>query len=191
MGVYYLRPMVRNQGDDPISRLKHRMVALVTIVLVISVFLARPPATNAKFVIAVNDWSYPDQYGQGLQFITIYNSTNHAIDTIGYNVTGSWVSIQDVFELNANESYTLSVFTWLNKTQVGIASLAEGQNFQRHTISVSYTVGQIVFSQEGFDYMLGTDSSDPMYFYRYNVTLQCFNVYAVIYTVVIGYEIFY
>ena len=159
--------------------------------MILTVLVVRSPAPTqaAQFVISSASWSYPDEYGQGIQYLSVYNSTGDWIDTIGYNVTGSWLYEQDVFEIPFNETLTIAVYSWLNKTQLGLSSFEDGKNFLRHSITVSYP-STTVFTQQNFTYETGTDANDPMYFYKYNVTLPCFNTHGVIYTVEPTLEIF-
>ena len=159
--------------------------------MILTVLVVRSPAPTqaAQFVISSASWSYPDEYGQGIQYLSVYNSTGDWIDTIGYNVTGSWLYEQDVFEIPFNETLTIAVYSWLNKTQLGLSSFEDGKNFLRHSITVSYP-STTVFTQQNFTYETGTDANDPMYFYKHNITLSCFNTHGVIYTVETALEIF-
>ena len=159
--------------------------------MILAVLVVRSPAPTqaAQFVISSASWSYPDEYGQGIQYLSVYNSTGDWIDTIGYNVTGSWLYEQDVFEIPSNETLTIAVYSWLNRTYLGLSDFEQGKNVLRHSIIVSYP-SVTVFTQQNFTYATGTDANDPMYFYKYNITLSCFNVYGTIYTVDVIYEIF-
>lgn len=75
---------------------RHRIVAVVTIVLILGVFLTRLPQTNAQFIIA--GWDYDDGYGQGIEVVFIHE-----------NSTGTFLAIFDPAYIFWNEETTLSL----------------------------------------------------------------------------------
>ena len=83
----------------------------------------------------------------------------------------------------------LRVYTTFNNTVVGAIDEADGQNYQRHSISVT-SGGAPVFSQQNFTYF---DVSEgwPYVQYQYEVILEFLPVAGAIYTVVVTYEIFW
>jgi hypothetical protein len=167
---------------------RHRIVAVITIVLILGVFLARPPQTNAQFVIAA--WEYPDEHGQGIDFINIYENT-----------TGSWVLVSHPSYGNSIEPDETAIFNWttsmimkircgvtLNATVTGASSVADGKNFLRHSVVIS-SAGTIVFSQQNFTYQSGNDLG--LYWYDYDCIFEFLPIAGQIYTVIVTYEIFW
>jgi len=155
-------------------------------------FASVPPA-KAQFILAAELWEWPDEYGQGIQylFVSYSDGGDPFNDTIGYQFYEyAWFYDQDIFELPLNVNLTIDVFCWLNRTMVNNATFEEGKNLIRHSINVS-AFGVNVFSQQNFTYTDGTDANDPMWFYKYTVTnINCFNTTGTTYTVTIRYDIY-
>ena len=168
---------------------RHRIAAVITVFMILGVFLTRLPATKAVFVLS--SWDYPDQYGQGIEEIKLYQYLNgewelHPMTTWGYLPNGN-----DTFPIEAEGALNIKFRLWLNGTLTGVESLAEGQNFLRHSVLVTTPYNNSVFSQQNFTYVSGSDSLAPMYFYIYNVTLPISPVNGVTYTAAVDYEIYY
>jgi hypothetical protein len=165
---------------------RYRIVAVVVIVLMMSVFLTRLPQTHATFVIA--GWDYPDEYGQGIEAYELYE-----------NSTGSWVLFggshgyedSHTHEWNASLGIKIRFYTWFNSTLTGASTSNEGKLYQRHSIIVSDS-SSTVFSQQNFTYFYSDTGIDPpMWYYGYEVVLNLIPIAGIIYTVVLTYEIFY
>jgi hypothetical protein len=183
--------MVYHKGDDPISRLnqdgfyRHRIVAVVTIVLILGVFLTRLPQTEAYFVIA--EWDYPDEHGQGIYDFDVYE-----------NSTGSWQNVggpteydeSGVFEWEAGVSIKLKAWSYFNSTLSEATTTNEGKLYQRHTVTV-ILLGNTVFSQQNFTYSNVDTSEAPMWVYSYDVILNFIPAAGAIYTVTVTYEVFW
>ena len=186
-----------NNEKKPFILDKKKVLALLILVLTISIVLVSrgsrvetiesiPSATedNPKFVLA--EWDFPDEYGQGIDTITVYG-----------NSTGSWVSVgnyeyDEVSSLEWNESVgiKLKVWTWFNSTLTGVGSTNEGKLYQRHSVNVT-NLGTTVFSQQNFTYSNVYTDSAPMWYYVYEVVLNFLPVGGEIYSVVVTYEIFW
>jgi len=157
------------------------------IILVISVFLvASIQPTRAPFVLA--SWDFPDEYGQGIDTITVYE-----------NSTGSWVSVGNydydeasVLDWEVGVAIKLKVWTWFNSTLTGAGSTNEGKNYQRHNVTVTDFSDTIVFSQQNFTvvfYDYGEPSS--MWYYTGSVVLNFLPEAGEYYMVTVVYEIFW
>lgn len=164
------------------QRKKAFVITTVIVLLTIGLLVASIPSAKAQFVLA--SWDYPDEYGQGIPYISVRNSTE-------------WVETFEYFEeatleVAVDANVTLAVFVWLNGTLVGISSSEEGKSIIRHSVVVSSPSNSSVFSQQNFTFMLDTgESNAPMYFYRYDIILDFPLIAGTIYTAVITYEIFY
>lgn len=143
------------------------------------------PPVKAKFVIA--SWSYPDEYGQGISSIYVYE-----------NSTGAWLqaSKEDydesgVLEWDADIAIKLSVWAWFNSTLTGASDSDEGKLYQRHNVSV-ISMGSTVFSQQNFTYYDATTGLYPdLWWYIYEVVLDFLPEWGQTYVATITYEIFY
>ena len=143
-----------------------------------------PQPNNPRFVIA--SWDHPDEYGQGIDTITVYE-----------NSTGSWVSVgnydyDEASSLEWNESVgiKLKVWTWFNSTLVNVSTTNEGKLYQRHSVNVT-NLGTTVFSQQNFTYSNVYTDSAPMWYYVYDVVLNFLPLAGEIYTVTVNYDVFY
>jgi len=170
--------------------MKIKIVAVLVAVLTLSLLVVSVPPVKAKFVLAVESWEYPDEYGQGLQSIALQWTNGTLYDHIGWFYPYTEFKDLESSYWFYNTSLVLRTTMWLNATYVGFASLAEGLNYIRHSITVSL-LGETVFSQQNFTYTFGDDNGEDLYFYQHNVTLSCFNTYGGVYTVTITPEIFY
>ena len=158
---------------------------VIVFVLLFSLLLITTPQNvSSQFVIA--SWDFPDEYGQGIDTITVYE-----------NSTGSWVSVgnyeyDEASTLDWNESIgiKLKVWTWFNSTLTGAGSTAEGKLLQQHRVNVS-SLGESVFSQQNFTYSNVYTEAAPMWYYVYEVVLNFLPVAGEIYLVVVTYEIFW
>ena len=172
--------------------MNHRKKISVLVVLVVSMMLIVPiqPA-KAQFVLA--SWAFPDEYGQGVDKISVYS-----------NQTGSWVLANwagdasrdydesSEFDWNASIFIRLNVWTWFNSTLTGAPSWEEGKKYQRHSVTVNTNNGTQIFSQQNFTFASCFPAiNPPLWYYEYKVVLNFLPVSGEIYTVTIDYEIFY
>lgn len=168
---------------------RHRIMAVVTIIMIIAVVLVgRPPQTQgAKFVITSLE-DRLDEYGQGIDGCEIYE-----------NSTASWVVIdypfyiayyEGEFEWNLSVGIKLHCFTYFNSTLTGAGDTAEGQQQQRHNVTVQ-TLGVEVFNKSGFTYIGVNTALDPIWIYEYSVILNFEQVAGTIYEVIVSYEIYW
>ena len=172
---------------------RHRIVAVVTIVLILGVFLTRLPQTKAQFIIA--SWSFPDEYGQGIDGIRFYeNSTGSWLDAPYYLDGGVFYYLhyyQTGYTLNwsSGVGIKLRVYTVFNSTLTGAIDEADGQNYQRHNVVVR-SGGITIFSQQNFTYY-DVESVTEMWWYKYDVILGFIPADGQIYTVAVTYEIYF
>lgn len=156
------------------------------LVLIICMFLVAifPRPTNAQFIIA--SWDYPDEYGQGINVFDIFeNSTGSwLIEVTGYGPSDNYA-----MEWELGVSIKLRCYTSFNYTLTGASDITDGQNYQRHNVTVT-SLGSTVFSQENFTYYSSAPYAD-LYWYNYDVILNFVLVAGAIYTVTVTYEIFW
>ena len=155
------------------------------------------PRQPAKFVIA--SWDYPDEYGQGIYMLRFYeNSTGSWVAAPWYYVGGELDGLP-FYSLHPYDSYTLNwsagvamklrVYSTFNNTVIGADDEADGQNYQRHDVSVT-SAGVAVFNQSNFTYYDVTPDGD-YWAYEYEVVLNFLPVVGEIYTVVVTYEVYW
>lgn len=165
-------------------------VALIISMLFVGIVHITTPVRAKTFSLAMVSWTYPDEYGQGLQSIELVFSNGTTYDSAGW--FWPYVEFTD-FETDKwffNTTLWVSVGSWVNATLVGFASWQEGLNYVRHSITISI-LGETMFSQQNFTYSHGLDEAvAPMYYYVHNISLSCFNNPGAIYKVEVDYEIF-
>lgn len=160
--------------------------AIIAIFTILSITLASIPPAKAQFVIAY--WDYPDEFGQGLHGVSIYE-----------NSTGSWVYVtstwhdseSQLFEWNVSVGIKLKTYSYLNSTLVGAGSIEEGKNYLRHNVTVVNRLGYEVFSQNNFTYTGDDDIYDPIWIYFHEVVLDFLPEFGNLYTVTIFYEVWW
>ena len=146
------------------------------------------PVKSARFVLA--SWSYPDEYGQGIEAIRAYQYLD-----------GGWVAIDGGFDVGNTESTTfnisesgplnLTLKCWLNNTLVRADDLTDGLNYIRLSVIVSTPSNSSIFSQYNFSLQSSTDALDPMFYYQFWVTLDFAPVESTTYRAVVTCEIYY
>ena len=150
---------------------KHRTVAIISLLLILFILPIATPqkAESAKFILS--SWSYPDEYGQGIEFVTVYQ-----------NVSGSWELLSDgniiptastAFEINETiTGIKIRVRCWLNNTMVGASDITDSKKYIRHNATL-FLAGGIdpVYSLENFTFETGGSGYYPMYWYDYNGTI--------------------
>ncbi len=167
-------------------RFRTKLIAWTIVLLTVTAIgFSTIPTAKAQFVLA--EWDFPDEYAQGITFFNIYG-----------NSTGSWVQVggnwahdeSSIFDWYPNASIKLRCWTIFNYTLTGAVSLADGQNLQKHNVTVT-NAGTLIFSQENFTYAVGQDLGDGIYRYGYDVVLNFLPISGLIYTVIVTYEVFY
>lgn len=166
--------------------MRNKAVVSLCIVLMLSIIFigVSPQVRGTRFILA--SWSYPDDYGQGIEKIRVYENT-----------TGSWLAVDDFYyydssivEWNASEAIKLRTFSYLNASYLLIDYPAEGQLIQRHNVTVTDSFDTVVFSQQNFTYA-GGSSSGVMFYYYYEVVLNFLPEYGEVYTISVTYELFW
>ncbi|MCK5139626.1 MAG: hypothetical protein KAQ85_07285, partial [Thermodesulfovibrionia bacterium] len=118
--------------------------------------------------------------------------------------SGSWESLtpfglyytgSTAFEINGTATeIMIDVKGWLNNTLVDADDFEDGKNHLRHNVIVTIMgdmEADIFFSQQNFTYLSGTDSADPMFYYRYSVTIPLSPIGGLTYVAVVYYEIYW
>ena len=161
---------------------KQRKGLGVLVVLVISMLLIVPiQETNAQFILAV--WTYPDDNGQGIQYVRVYN---------GSQLLATWDSSDTtVMEIGSDTNLTLAVYCWLDNALVWADDFEDAKNHFQHSVIVSTAANSSVFSQQNFTYIEGNDTAAPMFWYRYDIILDIPFVDGESYEVLLTYEIYY
>jgi len=151
---------------------------------------------TAQFIFA--EWNYPDEYGQGIDHIRIYeNSTGSWLPAPWYYRGGELDGLP-FYSLHYDDPYTLNwsagvamrlrVDAFFNQTLVGVESTEEAKNYLQHSVTV-YDASQEVFSQQNFTYHNVYENGN--YYFQYNITLDFIPQEFTIYTVELTYEVFY
>ena len=144
---------------------------------------------KAQFVLSY-DYD-PTNEGNYIAYITAY--VDSVVNGTVYFNPVSYPSdtAEQPKEIQAGVNLTLAVFCWVNGTRTGISSVNEGLNIMRHNVTVTCINGTVVFSQNNFTFIVGSDGGAPMYFYRHDVILDFVPIASEIYIVTITYEVFY
>jgi len=153
--------------------------------------ISKEPAT---FIIS--SWDYPDEYGQGIWGMKFWeNSTGAWVDAPYYTDIGQFYYVSPgitdyTYNLSIGVALKMRVDCLLNNTLVGADDLADGQNYLRHSVTVT-CAGITIFSQQNFTYESSGDIGAPMYYYEYYVILNFLTQAGNIYVVTVTYEVFY
>ena len=168
---------------------RHRILAVVTIIMIVAVVLVgRPPQTQGTKFVITDLADRLDEYGQGIDGCEIYE-----------NSTGEWVVIdypfyiayyEGEFKWNLSVGIRLNCLTYFNSTLTGAEDTAEGQLYQRHNVTVSL-FGVEVFNQMNFTYVGVNTALDPIWFYEYSVILDFVQEPGAIYVTTVTYEIYW
>lgn len=164
---------------------RHRIVAVVTVVLVLFVFFTRPPQTNAQFILT--DWSFPAERGQGIEAVRILENSTASWLTHSY----VWWYNSTTIEIDGGMALRFEPKVLLNLTHHGISVPDDGRDIIRLGIEIS-VLGETVFSQQNLTYQ-GLDGfyATDIWWYGYYVEPNLILVNGLIYRVMIDYEIFY
>lgn len=173
---------------------KKLSIWVLVMALVLGLGFASIQPARAQFVLA--EWDYPDEYGQGIMGVKMWeNSTSSWVAAPYYTDLGKFYYLNYyetgyTYNWSAGASMKLRADTLLNSTLTGATDLADGQNYQRHNVTVT-CAGNMIFSQANFTYEDSDDLSAPMYYYEYYVILNFIPEHGQIYIVTVTYEIFY
>ena len=167
-----------------------KKLAVITLILVVSVFIARPQATNAKFVIS--SWSDYDEYGQGFDAFFIHE-----------NSTGSWVAVfspafilrsnGSVFEIPFSASMALRFqpSVRFNYTLFGLSISDDDAGFAMVRLDIEVTLqGNSVFSQQNLTKGSAFNYSATLWELTYEVVSDVILVAGLLYVVTFNYEIY-
>ena len=166
---------------------RKKAYASIFVLLAIFILFVSVPPVKTQFVLA--EWDYPDEYGQGIRGIQIYE-----------NSSGSWVQFYychyddsyDTYDWNESVGIKLIVHTMLNSTLVGAADSDEAKLYQRHSVTVLNKSGAVIFSQQNFTYVdVNNETYHPLWLYRYEVIFDFLPELMQVYTATVIYEIFW
>ena len=176
--------------------MKHKrrsFTGVVIILLFVGVVLVGRPAQATRFVLAAHSWSYPDEYGQGIEYVYFVNS----LDETPYNWSYQyWNNTESAtLDFKHNCSVSIRVHTWMNATFTGY-TFAEGRDYFTRVGIKMYSAGALVFEQTNLTQAGGSSTHDPMMEYDYTILLNGDPLYlgpvlsgGMIFTVVFTYEI--
>lgn len=169
------------------------LIAILTISLMVVHVEATPTTTvneQAQFTIA--SWDYPDEYGQGMFKILVFENSTESWVQVGnwlyyYNSTS--------FDWDPGVGIKIRVLTTLNSTLTGASDVEDGRNYFRHNVTVTessmFGATETVFSQQNFTSSGEPDEEGDLYFYDYAVVLNFIPLSGNIYTVTVTYEVYY
>ena len=169
------------------NKKKIAILSLVMMVIFGLGFVSIPKA-KAQFVLAY-DFS-PDNYGNAISIITLYLDGVH---------NGSMYWDPDSYPTKTNtltreifvgDNLTLDISCWLNSTYAGVATLEEGKNVIRHSVSVVHSNGTEIFFKQNGTCTSELDYYSPMYHYQYQINLDFEPSAGIVYTVAVIYEVF-
>ena len=164
------------------------MLAIVTLIVSVHQTKIVTPSKTGEAKFAIASWSYPDAYGQGIDGFFIYENS-----TGGWDLVDGYITHDDpgIFNWTANVAIHLHCYTNFNSTLTGAASTAQGKNYQRHNVTVTNSMSEIVFSKQNFTYYSVDTEYSPIWFYEYYVTLNFLPLAGEYYTVTVTYEVYY
>lgn len=159
--------------------------AVVVLFSLLPVMAFDRPVSSHGFISA--SWTYPDAYGQGVDEIRLYQLLGGSWDALtpfGYLSTNA----VDRFEINETGNMQVNLKSWFNNTHIGAIDFNDGKNYLRFIGSLYTDTGALITQQNG-TYYGGTDASDPMFYYFYNVTFPFTPTSPSSYTAYIDYQI--
>ena len=191
---------------------KKKVLALLILFLTISLIivcresrLETIPTTKAQSQFALASWEEYDEYGQGIIGLKFWeNSTGEWLPAPYYThyypdyheELGQFYYVNPdipadyLYNLTAGTALKMRVDSKLNGTLTGATDVTDGQNYLRHSVTVT-SVGSVIFSQQNFTYSDSGDIQAPMYYYEYEVILNFIAQQGQYYTVTVTYEVFY
>jgi hypothetical protein len=143
---------------------------------------------NPKFIIS--SWSFPDEYGQGIDALGVYENSTGSWLAVGGFVPNVAYNEEGSFEWNASLGIKIRVYCWVNSSLCGFGTVEEGKNYLKHTVTVTQSNGTVVFNQENLTYFAG-GAIDEMYEYDYDVILDFLPSMGEIYRVSIILDIYW
>ena len=169
---------------------------VVVMSLVLMIGVSTIPQAKAQFIIAELGSNFPDEYGQGIKNVYLYE-----------NSTGAWVAIfpSEVLTFPENNSDTTITLNYtentaieliigcsINHTYHGLSTFQEALDMMRVNITV-YSVGQTIFSQNNLTWGGGLFFNDTASTWRthFEVVINVLITTSSIYTVFVTYEVFY
>lgn len=171
---------------------KRLSVMLIMLTISVLVLMSRqdlPQQTKTAYFV-LSGWSYPDEYGQGIDSVGVYE-----------NSTGSWLPVETIDydedhiiqeDLVAGGAIKLVVWTWQNSTLTQASDWEDGKNYHRHNVTMSFGNGTVIFSQQNFTYAYCFPAiNPPLWCYGYEVILNHLLLEFHIYYIEITYEVFY
>jgi len=174
----------------------------IVLVMVLTMVLVRSPSpTHARFIIASQTWNYPDEYGQGIEYVYFINN----IEGVAYNWSYQfWNGTERDssgnpagLEFRHGCDISLLARVWLNGTQTGY-SYADGRDLYTRVGLEVFHLDILLFAQENMSQAGGSQTDDPMWQYDFTFLLNGDPQYygpdyqgGLIYTVVFTYEIFF
>jgi hypothetical protein len=154
---------------------------------------------TSQFILA--SWDYPDEYGQGIYGFRFYENATGSWELTPWYYSGGELDGLPFYFLHSYDPYTLNwsagvamklhVFCLINSTLTGAVDLADGQNYQRHNVTVTSNQGTILFSQQNITYYDAFEPIDEMFEYEYEVVLNFLPEMGNIYTITMTYEVFW
>jgi hypothetical protein len=174
-----------------------KLIAVVCAILTLGIatvlVVTNHPTTDTqierpvKFVLS--SWSYPDEYGQGIESIYAYENSSGAY--VEYPDSPYYSTDNILFEKNITGYVWLQIYCWFNRSLAGIPnSLPQGLNLIRHTATVTQSNGTVVFSQTNFTKTASSQAGDPIWWLRYEVVLAFVPTMGETYTATITYEVY-
>lgn len=166
---------------------KTKVLACVTLFVVVCLVFVQVQPARAQFVIA--SWSYPDEYGQGIESFVIFE-----------NSTGSWVQVgggygyedENIFDWEAGKFIRLYIYVFMNSTLTGASDLTDGLDYIRLNVTVTDSFSSTVYEEDDLTNFYKTSSIDPiLWFYGYSTVLDFEPIGGLAYTVTITYEVYW
>ena len=148
--------------------LRKRIFVSPIVLLLLVVLVSNIPLSNAQFVLSEHTWSYPDEYGQGVEYIyfMVANPDPYNASYQYFNGTES-----AGFDVPRNSTISLRVHVWMNGTFTGY-SFAEGRDQYTRVGLVISVAGETIFSQVNLTQSGGSSAHDPMFEYDYTFLLR-------------------
>lgn len=174
---------------------KKKVCLLTALIISMILFVPIQPA-KAQFVLSAHTWDYPDEYGQGIEYIYFIVSDN---DGTPYNWSYQYFNGTESagFAVDRNSTISLRVQVWMNGTFTGY-SFAEGRDqYTRVGLDIA-VAGESIFSVENLTQSGGNSDLDPMFSYSYTFLLRGDPHYysdefvsGELYVLTFTYEVFY
>ena len=169
---------------------------ICSLLLLVPVQPVTQPQETGTSTFVISSWEYPDEYGQGIDGMKFWENSTGAWEPAPYYLDiGQFYYVNPyitdyTYNLSAGVALKMQVDCLLNNTLVGADDLADGQNYLRHSVTVT-CAGTTIFSQQNFTYLDSGDIGAPMYYYEYDVILNFLTVAGNLYVVTVTYEVFY